>query len=278
MENEKSISQKLIESIDYSWKIYDNNLFLCKEFFDEESVHNLRVSIRRIQSLLELLQQVCPSVYLQRAKKILKKQFKLFNPLRDLQVQILFSNKHKNKFETLPHFINYLTVKESLMIDNLKKEIADISAVEIEGNMLLFKMYFKEFSKSHQIDNAYLVGIFKNIEDDLLLKKSQINFQDYNTIHKFRLAFKNYRYVQEFFKLLGIFEEINIRLLKNFQNIMGKIQDGRVFQRLFKNFIFETGMQANFEISKIDFFVLDKRVLLVDNLSVKLKELKPHKY
>jgi CHAD domain-containing protein len=230
--NNQEIRKFLLEKLDFSWNIYCQRLLECKEKFSEASVHDLRVSIRRFSSLIQIINSIIPSPYSIEIKSILKKQLKMFGKLRDTQVQLLAVQKLRRRFPELSAFIYHLLFIEPLLIKKIGEKIQLLQIDELEGQVFFLKMDMKG---SKYIDNISFKKLIEVVEDTfgrVLNAKNNVVPDNPETIHKVRIAFKNFRYTMEHLqKLIGVTEE-NLRKIKTFQTLMGNIQD---FQVLYKD-------------------------------------------
>ena len=122
------------------WEYYLNQLINCKEHFSEEAVHDLRVSIRRFQSLLNLLDELVPNLYIREIKTILSTQIKSFSVLRDTQVQILKVFDMRKKFPELNYYFYDLLDNEQELINGIQEKIVLYTEDELEGLVFFLRM------------------------------------------------------------------------------------------------------------------------------------------
>src|SRR5579859_556789 len=72
------------------WKSYQERLDECRRDPTAESVHELRVAIRRLISQFVLVNQIFPSRSSEKARNILKRQLESLGDSRDTHVQQIF--------------------------------------------------------------------------------------------------------------------------------------------------------------------------------------------
>ena len=98
---EKKVGPWLVQALRNRWESYRERLEECQEAPSEESVHQLRVAIRRLTSQMLLLDCVLSGSKPQRTLRMLKRQLKLLGRLRDHHVQQVFLEHQAAKFPEL---------------------------------------------------------------------------------------------------------------------------------------------------------------------------------
>src|SRR5262245_29036068 len=81
-------SDELLSSFDTSWKAFSASWKDARAKASEKSVHDLRVSTRRLIATLELTQALSKNKEIVELRRRFKKVLKHMGPLRDLQVQL----------------------------------------------------------------------------------------------------------------------------------------------------------------------------------------------
>ncbi len=257
----------VLNSLETSFGKFKHNFSECKRHFSEESVHDFRVSMRRFMALLDLLNQVYPRKYLLDIRKILKKELKVFNPLRDNQVQIL---NLRSLIYTYPALFTYYVKQlhdEQIFINQIKVTLDDLSIHDIEGLMFFIMMDMKDRLRKEQGGFSGMFTAAKQSFDSLIEKRNDVDIKNLETVHKLRIAFKKFRYVVEMlFPYIHYPKEI-LKRLKGMQNILGEIQDNRVFFAQVSIFISEseTSLQEFYKKPLQD--ILAKRNKLLTDLS-----------
>src|SRR5262245_54883762 len=102
----QSIGRFLAKALNRRWKSYCKRLEEARCEPSTESVHELRVAIRRLSSQFVLLNQVLPGHRARKPRDILKRQLQCLGPLRDTQVQHLFVEQQITRFPELSDLLD----------------------------------------------------------------------------------------------------------------------------------------------------------------------------
>jgi CHAD domain-containing protein len=226
LSNEKYVlTNFFIKSIEKAFSAYSKEYKNCIKKFSDESVHDIRVSIRRFISLLKLINSFFPNDYILQLKDILKTQIKSYSSLRDIQVHLEKMNAAIHQFPVLYTFYNNLIKMELELIEQLKSELSDFNITELEGLVLFIKMELKKTIKETEITINEILKTAKQAYMIVLDLYEEADSNDLSTVHKVRLAFKKYRYLMEIIQPLSPNVKFNFAGMKDFQNILGRIQD-----------------------------------------------------
>lgn len=215
----------------------------CKDTLSVESVHDVRVDLRKLMSIAELtlnFHSVNP-----KTRKFFKQTQKIFSDTRDIHVSIHYTKNNLEAKIEISDFLNYL---ESLRISRenlLADELLEFKISKLFKNIdyLSSAITTSDFSNSFisilrmKLDNSFL-AVIKNIEF--------IDISKISTIHKVRISLKNFRYLFEIHNLLFSDENKKINILKHLQDCLGEIQDLTVLKQL----LYEYGetKDANIEV------------------------------
>src|SRR5215475_9878820 len=82
-------SDELLVSFDKSWKDFSGAWKKARAKRSEKSIHDLRVSVRRLIATLEMSRALSKDRRIPKLQRRFKKVLKRLGPLRDLQVQLL---------------------------------------------------------------------------------------------------------------------------------------------------------------------------------------------
>lgn len=216
----------------------DTELNKCKAHSSEKAVHDARVSIRRIISAIEILDAVSHTddKSSQKHLKRLKDIHKLFSPLRDTHISIMYADGMASDFPKIDIFIEYLHSREKRLSFKLQKKL---EAVAIES-----------LKKATDAVKLAIYGQFKEKElycelrkrsDEAFCKVAElidsVDTSDMESIHNVRIAFKRFRYMVEVLNELQPVEEYMLSGMKAVQDELGAIQDITVVADLLKRFI-----------------------------------------
>ncbi|MDQ1265102.1 MAG: hypothetical protein QG635_252 [Bacteroidota bacterium] len=243
MENKKYKYEKaelckyFVEALDKAFTNYILKFREAKDFFSESSVHDLRVAVRRLLSLISLIEGIAKSSNNTSLRKYLKAQLDMFSELRDTQVQLIRAHNLKHDYPALGLFFQFLQYRETKLIKILKAEILSIDETDIEGEIFFLKM---EIKKPVLIDFFTINEININIDktyNKLIKRYQNVNPLEPDTIHKVRIAFKPFRYKMEILRNILNLNDIIFSKFKSFQTLLGDIQDCHVFISNYNEFI-----------------------------------------
>ena len=220
--------------------------------YDTEFLHDYRVSLRKVRSVLSLFK----GVYSQEQTAQLKKDFAAImqqtNTLRDLDVYLL--NK-ASYFKMVPADTHGgLEILFGYLLEQRKKEHKGVSKV------LRSKMYRQEIDRLEKLfaDGVHLTTgpraiaksltfacrlIFKRYEKVCKIARNIDSQTEDNAIHELRINCKKLRYLMEFFAPLFPEEEMKtlIKALKLLQDNLGNFNDYSV-QQIFLRHILDDKM------------------------------------
>lgn len=224
----KEIAAFITGSIEKSFKLYSKRFKLVKSAFSEESVHDIRVSIRRLAALVNLINAVLPNDYLDDVIKILKKQVSIFSPLRDTQVQLIKVEKLLKDCPMLEFYRNELLRTEEKQIEELKDITLHLKSIDLEGLIFFHRYYMNTHLEKYEVHFLDFVDVAYRAYMKVADRYDDSTIDNLKSVHKTRLAFKGFRYTME---LLGPYlnqKKDYYMQLKSFQTIMGEIQDNCV--------------------------------------------------
>jgi len=212
------------------WKQYHSCAIACCQAPRTGVVHDLRTNLRRIISLLDVLQEIKPSKQIKKLRKEFKGTLSLLRDLRDLQIQeksldkqlnpsVLVdfrkSLKKKKKAEQnyVQKYLNKIDLdQQSLAIQKLSEALVSKTGTPKIERSVQIRLRTILFSRYHQFEVAA-----RNARPD-----------SPPSLHKARIQFKKFRYTWE--KLERVFpKDRNIEeTMKSVQNALGQIQDSVV--------------------------------------------------
>ncbi len=259
-----NLGSHFISLINEMWHYYTYQINECHEHFSEEAVHDLRVCIRRFLSLNSLINQITPNQYFNDIKSFLKNQIKNLSRLRDAQVQILIVKELRLNFPELNLYYYDLLRKEEKLVNRIRENIDILSSDELEGNIFFLKLHINRFLQSEKQNFDSLKEIIKNQFESILKIKDNIVPENPNTIHRLRLAFKEYRYILEHLQGLFNLSDKLIANLRKYQTYMGNIQDYQVLYIDISKFAKKQGEIPLKAFESILLFIDEKKVGLIN--------------
>jgi CHAD domain-containing protein len=230
----------LVLSLKKDWKCYRKLLRKCQQKFSERSVHDVRVSARRLLSLLDLLSGFLSPSCLEPAQTALKRQLDTFDDLRDTQVQLVTVRQLRKKFPAARRFHRFLKKREERQTRSTRKKARRLRSKPLGKLIEAARDDVRNWLRAEGPRRAGpLLLSAANRAFDLTRKaKSRIEPEDSHAIHCTRVAFKKFRYVVEALAdhLPGLTQNM-LKEMRGYQTLMGDIQDAQVLLRAFEKFL-----------------------------------------
>ncbi len=212
----------------------------CQRAFSEETVHELRVTIRRLQALLGLLSSLVPGKSLRRAYRGLRAKLGMFGTLRDTQVQMRYISQVQQDYHEAHSFYLWLSRQERDQAHLLKKKVRNAKTRKLFKSTTAVQAHLRRLEKSSPQDHYYAAAL--KTADRAFAKvvalRRRIDGTDTSTIHDTRVAFKKFRYLIECLEpiLAGVTSRQKAAMHK-YQMIMGDVQDMDVLLSTLETFI-----------------------------------------
>lgn len=222
-----NMRELLIESLDSRWKKYKAELKTCRQNFSEESVHDFRVSIRRLLSLLEMLRSVMEYPKIRKIRRELKDQLDDLDDLRDTQTLLMDISGSIQEMPALQPFQQFLEREEKKLLKAARKDIKSLKITNLAKRVGKLQKNLQAFAQPDfeelifsAVDEAFMV---------VMQRYALIDPSQPSTIHRVRIAFKKFRYMLEcIHPVLQDMPQDYLKKLHNYQSAMGDIQDMEV--------------------------------------------------
>ena len=172
---ERNYNKLILDKLEEYSQAYNKSIERCSMSFTEKHIHDYRVSIRRLGSLLSFMYGYVPNIYILNLLGYLKSKMKLLSPLRDIQVQLLRISAFENKYSDLQDFYFYLFRKENTLIDKIKSKIVENQKKEIQINFIWLKLKLSEVLKNRTISDDDFLYEYQKLKKDVEVK---MNFID----------------------------------------------------------------------------------------------------
>jgi CHAD domain-containing protein len=217
----------LLDLIEEGANTYRKNLKLCRDEFSRKTVHDLRISIRRLLAILDVVHFVTSASRAEKLSARLKKQLDDVSELRDIQVML---DRVSEDLVTLPELEplqKHLKKREKRQQSSNQKQVQNIPTGWIKKRLPKLQEAVQELSADqldHQlpqaVDEAYLT---------VVQRYSDIDPAQLVSIHHLRVAFKKFRYMVEAISpCLPDVPETLLQALHDYQTQMGDIHDLQV--------------------------------------------------
>ena len=227
----------ITRALEQKWAQYEIALKQFQTRPTRTAVHDLRVAIRRLTAILDLIHKFIPQSNINAAEERLKDQVSGLSDLRDIQVQISTIRKISKDFPELKKFYKSLLDDEERYLKQSKEVTTPAFVNPLDSAIERIKVSLNARRGSIAPDKAQNVveETVNNVFELVAKRLKELNPGESATIHCVRLAFKPFRYLLEtFYPLLPEVEVKQVRNALWLARVMGEIQD---FDVLMKNLV-----------------------------------------
>jgi len=215
----------------------------CKAEFSEEAVHDLRVSIRRMLAMLELLRALATSQpsknaqpRLQKLSRAFKNQLDSLDQLRDTQVILTEITESLEALPELSPLQKFLQKREKRLLKAAEREVRDFKISAIANRSENLRAGLAKPAASQNL-SARLLAAVDEAYLTVTRRYARIDPAKTATIHRVRVAFKKFRYMVELaHPFLSDFPAKNFTEMHSYQGLMGNIQDVEVLLQTISTF------------------------------------------
>jgi CHAD domain-containing protein len=224
------LARHLAQLLKRTRRRYRKRLERCQRNFSESAVHELRVETRRALALLDLMLALDRAGTPRKPRRTLKRRLDAFDALRDTQVELRLLEPWLKKFPEAREFEVFLRDSEQQLVAELRREIRALKSRRVERQ---FKALEKDVcmagGNSTRPAVAFLQRPLRAAFARVVKLRGQVHRLDTTSIHRTRVAFKNFRYLCELFQpLLPDSSPARLRAMRDWQTRMGRIQDVEV--------------------------------------------------
>lgn len=233
------MEKQLLEYCLHQHRNIGHYLNLCIECAEAESVHQLRVSIKKFRTVNKILEYLIPESSDENARQLamLRRLFKLAGKLRDAQIQMKILEEYKSKLDIDTALLeNLLAANER---NTLKKFVSGYAKFSValddepyqkSGSRILSGSYDGSFS-----DKA--VGLLNKRIDKT--RKAVEHADSDEDLHRVRVLLKQIRYIHGFLSKQDSFPEGGSESLDGMRNaeiLLGRWHDLTVFRDTLKEY------------------------------------------
>jgi CHAD domain-containing protein len=226
------IGTVLVASLEERWHRFQMQLRRVRRSSTEASVHDLRVSMRRLMATVDMIRTVIPEDGLQKARRSLRKHLKEFNQLRDTHIQILTLRVLTREFPPLRPLGTELRRREARLIRAARGTISSIDTARLERALAEASVRLGTLLRlpgMQDVATAIAEGAMGEAFARAFELRQLVNPADPPSIHRLRVAFKQCRYMIEVLRpLLPGVDRRFLKSLNAYQTRMGEIQDMQV--------------------------------------------------
>ena len=220
-------------ALDTEWKSYLTHLEAFKQKASRRNVHDLRVSIRRLMTVIELIQRFNSDNAAERSRIMLKDQLSELGDLRDAHVEIVMIRQYLKQLPELKEFSDDLSDRVSVYVNAAKKIVSksDIGFIQNAISRAKIRLEARRATMDASSANKIIHDGLDRSFDDVNKKLRLVNTADYSTIHSLRLAFKPFRYQLDMLQSLVPLDRKQLRTAHLLARMMGQIQNLEVLMK-----------------------------------------------
>jgi CHAD domain-containing protein len=219
-------------SFDKSWAAFSKAWKKSSANASEESIHDLRVSVRRLIATLELTRALSRHVELQRLQRGLRKVLKGMGPLRDLQVQLENVSKMPQA-GPIPEFKRSLERRERRQISAIRRDLKRGAKRRLSKGAKDVRAEFARLQEAlgdKKIHDS-IERVLTLRSNEFLRARKRFKPSDGETLHRMRIALKKLRYATEAAEpVLGYSARERLRNMHSFQQLLGHARDAELLE------------------------------------------------
>ncbi len=237
------LHRHLQQALEAQWKCYGQRLGRCRKRLSKEAVHDLRVEVRRLLSTLELYNAMAQDGCAAKVRRKLKKRLDRLDKLRDTQVQLSLLKDWTGRYAAARALRRHLKRREKDCRKKAAREVTRGEAIPRRRSIKPMCAVLRKRRKAGCATRDWETVIRVTEKAFAKVKRLQRRARpdDAAGLHGTRIAFKKFRYMMESLRglLPGITPDYLARLHSH-QGSMGDIQDVRVLEAVFEEFVVAT--------------------------------------
>jgi CHAD domain-containing protein len=231
----------LRRSLKKQWRDYRNDFARCRRKFSEKSVHQFRIESRRLLSTLSVLRAIVPRRHLDAAHRALKKRLRVFACLRDTHVQLLAIEELAHEFPQLAPFRKHLAKRDRRLTKRIARKLKRARLRSVAKPVALIGKDLRRSRANRDQEQKELPLVVAALEasfESVAERFRAIDPSNPTTIHRTRVAFKEFRYMAEALQpvLPGATDRV-IDRMRDYQARMGEIQDAKVLRASLEKYL-----------------------------------------
>ena len=216
-------------SLDRRWRRFRRVLRATQAGVSESAIHELRVSLRRLISLLEILGGAISDDATGKARRVLKKLLRTLSPVRDVHVLSGRMEDFRGRFAAAKRLAKTLKKEEEVLVRTAQKPLCAAGVGRLKRLVgRSRKALRRELLRpgGPRRTHAALMGQVREAFLKVDLRRRELTRESMDSFHALRIAFKKFRYAVEALQpgILDANDSV-MRRMRQFQRRLGEIQD-----------------------------------------------------
>jgi CHAD domain-containing protein len=267
----------LMRAVEGRWHRFAAEFARNRRRCTEPGIHDLRVATRRLLAVLDLADAVLPGEVSPRSRRMLRRILKSFSPLRDCHVRILTLRGLTRRFTVARPLLREAMVLEKRLIRDTGRVILhfDSAAFEREVSAIAVALASLEDTPARaSAATTVLAGAAAKKYLRVAARGKKLTAGNTKTIHRLRVAFKEFRYVMEALTPVarGV-GKTRLRTMNAFQDRMGEIQDIEVLIGAVGKFAVTRGASFPTSVLNLQRHLARRRLSLVESFMKSAQDL-----
>jgi CHAD domain-containing protein len=174
------------------WKDYVSALDRFLQSASGRNVHDLRVAIRRLSTVFDLIDRFNPDNMVRRARGKLKDELSALSSLRDAHVEMVRMRGFLKERPEMKPFYDLLLDKESRQLKAAKKVgwKQDRKFIQTNYNRAMRRLNARRATSSGESTRKVIEASIDVLFDNLSKRLTKVTPSDYASIHRVRQAVK----------------------------------------------------------------------------------------
>ncbi len=232
-----------------------------------ESVHDFRVSARRLIAAMDIILAVIEHEPLRREHRRLRRTLKSLNALRDLEIQRLEAAKISRSHQVLAPLLASLRVHERQLGLEARRQIRKLDPAMLQQSIASAMELLRSLDASppsasalgSAVHAARAIGFLT-----LLRNTARASSGDEQSLHRVRVALKKFRYTTEVLApCLPSAVRKQIARIQQLQDVFGAVQDWVIVSACITTFLRRRGFARQASMLPILRDLQERRTMLV---------------
>jgi CHAD domain-containing protein len=218
-----AVQQLLTQSLRKHWHRHKKLRRRCRREAAAKSVHELRITARRLLAHLELLAVLPASLELAKARRVLRRELRASSSLRDAQVQLRLAGQIRGAGSKLKSFRRQLRARERKQAEKLALTLKPSTLAKHLRSLLKDLRHLHTGAVAERNARTLLTRALETKFDRMV----RIQFPataDTDGFHRARIALKKFRYLGDILQPL-LESAAGLARLHRCGAIMGEVHD-----------------------------------------------------